>query len=347
MPTLDIWLNGDKLLSHNSEHHGFHKEAAVEMEAGKRYKLVYEYKNWHGDGDVKLLWAMPNPNMQKEAVDIAEKADAVILVLGLTQRLEGEEMPIKVDGFEGGDRTHLKLPKTQRELMKAVVAAGKPVILVLLNGSALAVNWADENVDAIITAGYPGQEGGNAVADVLLGDYNPAGRLPVTYYKSVDQLPAFENYDMQNRTYKYFTGEPLYPFGYGLSYTSFEYSNLEVPETAITGNAVKVSVNVKNSGNVDGEEVVQLYLKDEVASTPRPLHQLEGFQRIFLKAGESATVEFELQPRQFSIIGNEDIRVIESGDFSIFVGGSQPGVKNANAIFGKVKLTGENVYLKN
>jgi len=347
MPTLDIWLDGDKLLSHNSEHSGFHKEKAVKLEAGKRYKLVYEYKNWHGDGDAKLLWAKPNPNMQKEAVDMAAKADAVILVLGLSQRLEGEEMPIKVDGFEGGDRTHLKLPETQRELMKAVVDAGKPVILVLLNGSALAVNWAEENVDAIITAGYPGQEGGNAVADVLLGDYNPAGRLPVTYYKSVDQLPAFDNYDMQNRTYKYFKGEPLYPFGYGLSYTSFKYSNLEMPATVKTGEPVKVSVEVQNSGNMDGEEVVQLYLKDEVASTPRPLHQLEGFQRIFLKAGESATLEFELQPRQFSIIGSEDKRVIESGDFSIFVGGSQPGVKNANTISGKVKLTGENVYVKN
>ncbi len=347
MPTLDIWLDGDKILGHNSEHHAFHHEKALELEAGKRYKVVYEYKNWYGDGDARLLWAMPNDNMQQEAVEKAKQADAVVLVLGLSQRLEGEEMPIKVDGFEGGDRTHLKLPQTQRALMEAVAATGKPVVLVLLNGSALAVNWAEENLDAIVTAGYPGQEGGNAVADVLFGDYNPAGRLPVTYYKSVDQLPPFEAYDMQGRTYKYFEGEPLYPFGYGLSYTSFRYSNIEVPETAPNGEAVKVRVTVQNTGDYNGEEVVQLYLKDEIASTPRPLHQLEGFQRIFLEKGKSKTVEFELQPRQFSMIGADDKWVIESGDFTIFVGGGQPNDKSAQSVSATVKITGENSYFEN
>ncbi len=347
MPGLDIWLDGDKILSHNTEHHAFHHEKAVELEAGKRYKLIYEYRNWFGDGDVRLLWSMPNDNMQNQAVEIVEKADAVILVLGLSQRLEGEEMPIKVDGFEGGDRTHLKLPQTQRDLMKAVAAAGKPVVLVLMNGSALAVNWADENCDAILTAGYPGQEGGNAVADVLFGDYNPAGRLPVTYYKSVEQLPPFEEYDMKGRTYKYFEGEPLYPFGYGLSYTTFSYSDLEVPKTAKNGSTVKIRTSVKNTGSVSGEEVVQLYLKDEIASTPRPLYQLEGFQRIYLEAGESKTVEFELQPRQFSIIGSDEKRVIESGDFTIFVGGGQPHDKSSNTISASLELTGPNNFIEN
>lgn len=140
----------------------------------------------------------------KEAVETANKADAVVLVLGLNERLEGEEMKVEADGFEGGDRTSLNLPANQEELMKALVATGKPVILVLINGSALSINWANDNVPAILTAGYPGQQGGNAIADVLFGDYNPAGRLPVTYYKSVDQLPAFENYDMKGRTYRYF-----------------------------------------------------------------------------------------------------------------------------------------------
>ena len=345
MPTLDIWVNDSLLLHHNSPDHAFHHEQAVEMEAGKKYKVVYEYKNWFGDGDARLLWAMPNQHMQDEAVAAAKQADAVVLVLGLSQRLEGEEMPIKVDGFAGGDRTHLKLPKTQRELMKAVAATGKPVILVLLNGSALAVNWAEENLDAIITAGYPGQEGGNAVADVLFGDYNPAGRLPVTYYKSVEQLPPFDNYDMEGRTYKYFEGEPLYPFGYGLSYTRFEYSNLELPQTAAVGESVKVSVQVRNVGEADGEEVVQLYLKDLIASTPRPKHQLEGFQRIFLKAGESKTVTFELNPRQFSIIGKDDKRVIESGEFKIFVGGSQPGTVNSNAVAASIELSGNDLFV--
>ncbi|HDR51766.1 MAG TPA: glycoside hydrolase family 3 protein [Mariniphaga anaerophila] len=340
MPTLDIWLEGEKILQFNSEHHAAHHEKAVELEAGKKYKFVVEYKNWHGDGDVRFLWAMPNPDMLQEAVNVAKQADAVVLVLGLSQRLEGEEMPIEVDGFKGGDRTHLMLPKAQRELMAAIEKTGKPVVLVLLNGSALAVNWADQNIEAILTAGYPGQEGGHAVADVLFGDYNPAGRLPVTYYKSVDQLPPFEEYDMINRTYRYFNDQPLYPFGYGLSYTTFEYSNLQIPAEAITGETVKVKVNVTNTGKLAGDEVVQLYLKDEEASTPRPLIQLEGFERIHLQPGESKTVEFELQPRQFSLIGPDEIRIIEPGWFTVSVGGGQPGAKGAVSVSEKINLTG-------
>lgn len=345
MPTLEVWLEGEKILSHNTEHHAFHAEHAVDMEEGKKYKFVYEYKNWFGDGDARLLWSVPNPDMQKEAVDIASKADAVVLVLGLSQRLEGEEMAIKVDGFEGGDRTHLKLPKTQRQLMKAVEATGKPVVLVLLNGSALAVNWANENLDAVVTAGYPGQEGGRAIADVLFGDYNPAGRLPVTYYKSVEQLPPFDEYDMTNRTYKYFEGEPLYPFGFGLSYTTFEYSDLQVPESARTGEEVIVNVKVTNSGNKKGDEVVQLYLHDEEASTPRPIVQLEGFQRIHLKPGETKTVEFTLQPRQFSLIDNSGKRVIESGWFTLHAGGGQPVSKVDGTVSKRIQLTGNKIVV--
>lgn len=347
MPTLDIWLEDEKILSHNTEHHAFHHEKAINMEAGKKYKVVYEYKNWFGDGDAKLLWSMPNENMLSEAVQVAEKADAVVLVLGLSQRLEGEEMPIKVDGFEGGDRTHLMLPKEQRDLMRAVAETGKPIILVLLNGSALAVNWAEENIDAIISAGYPGQEGGNAVADVLFGDYNPAGRLPVTYYKSVDQLPAFEEYNMDGRTYKYFKGDALYPFGYGLSYTDFKYDELKVPENVEIGQKIKVSVNVKNIGKADGEEVIQLYLKDMIASTPRPIHQLEGIKRIFLKSGETMTVEFELQPRQFSMIGENETRVIEPGEFTIYVGGGQPNYKHSKSVSATIMLEGKEIKCEN
>lgn len=342
MPFLEIWLEGEKILSHNSEHHAFHHEKAVELEAGLKYKFVYEYKNSFGDGDAKLLWSVPNTNMQAEAVEIAKNADAVIVVLGLSQRLEGEEMPIKVDGFAGGDRTHLNLPKTQEELVQAIKATGKPTILVLLNGSALSVNWENENLDAIISAGYPGQEGGNAVADVLFGDYNPAGRLPVTYYKSVDQLPLFDNYDMEGRTYKYFKGEPLYPFGYGLSFTTFKYDDLKLDKKAKVGDNVTVKVKVTNTGKVAGDEVVQLYLKDEDASTPRPKVQLEGFKRIHLNAGESKVVEFELNPRQFSIIGANEKRVIEKGWFTISIGGGQPDVKISNAVSARIELTGQN-----
>ncbi len=341
MPTLTIWLEGEKILSHFSPDAAFHREKAVEMEAGKKYKFVYEYKNWHGDGDAKFLWTKPNPTMQQDAVEVAKKADAVVLVLGLSQRLEGEEMPIKVDGFEGGDRTHLKLPKTQRNLMQAIEATEKPVILVLLNGSALAINEANQKVDAILSAGYPGQEGGTAVADVLFGDYNPAGRLPVTYYKSVNQLPPFDEYDMAGRTYKYFEKEPLYPFGYGLSYTTFSYSDLKLAKKAKTGSDVTVKVNVTNTGKKDGDEVVQLYLKDEEASTPRPKLQLEGFERIHLKAGESKTVEFNLTARQFSMIGESNKRVIEPGWFTISVGGGQPGEKSAETVSARIRLKGK------
>ena len=216
-----------------------------------------------------------------------------------------------------------------------------------MNGSAVAINNEKENVDAIITAGYPGQEGGNAVADVLFGDYNPGGRLPVTYYKSVEQLPAFDNYDMQGRTYRYFEGEPLYPFGYGLSYTTFKYSGLQLAKKAAVGEKVKVSVNVQNTGKLAGDEVVQLYLKDEKASTPRPRHQLEGFKRIHLQPGESQTVEFEIAPRQFSIIGKDDKPVIESGWFTVWVGGGQPGIAGTNTVKGRVELTGKNLAINN
>ena len=345
MPFLEIWLEGEKILSHNSEHHAFHHEKAIELEAGMKYKFVYEYKNSFGDGDAKLLWSVPNTNMQAEAVEVAKKADAVIVVLGLSQRLEGEEMPIKVDGFAGGDRTHLNLPKTQEDLVEAIKTTGKPTILVLLNGSAIAVNWEEKNLDAIISAGYPGQEGGNAVADVLFGDYNPAGRLPVTYYKSVDQLPAFDNYDMKGRTYKYFEGEPLYPFGYGLSYTTFKYEDLKLDKKAKTGESVTVKVKVTNTGKRAGDEVVQLYLRDEEASTPRPIMQLEGFKRIHLNAGESKIIEFDITPRQFSIIGGNDKRVIESGWFTVSVGGGQPGKKNSNAVIGRIELKGKNLEM--
>ncbi|HSH19918.1 MAG TPA: glycoside hydrolase family 3 C-terminal domain-containing protein, partial [Draconibacterium sp.] len=346
MPTLDIWLEGEKIIHTNNEHHAFHQEKAVELEAGMKYKFVYEYKNWTGDGDAKLMWSMPNLNMLNEAVEAAQRADAVIVVLGLSQRLEGEEMPIKVDGFAGGDRTHLNLPQTQSELVKAIKATGKPTILVLLNGSAIAVNWENENLDAIISAGYPGQQGGNAVADVLFGDYNPAGRLPVTYYKSIEQLPAFENYDMQGRTYKYFGGEPLYPFGYGLSFTSFEYSDLKLAKKAKVGEPVLVKVKVTNTGKRAGDEVVQLYLTDEEASTPRPKVQLEGFKRISLDAGESKVVEFEITPRQFSMIGENDKRVIEPGWFTLSAGGGQPGKKNSNAVLGRIQLKGKNMEIE-
>jgi beta-glucosidase len=352
MPSFKIYLDGKELLAGDSEHHAFHGSKELKLETGKRYKLVFDYRNYHGDGDARLLWATPQPDMLAQAVEAAKKSDVVVLVLGLNQRLEGEEMPIQVDGFKGGDRTHLNLPKTQSDLMETLKATGKPIVLVLINGSALSINYAAENMDAILTAGYPGQQGGNAVADVIFGDYNPAGRLPVTYYKSVEQLPAFENYDMEGRTYRYFRQEPLYPFGFGLSYTNFKYSDLSIPAEAKVGDKINVSVKVTNTGDRDGEEVVQLYLTDEKASSPRPIRQLEGFKRVSLKKGESKTVAFTLEPRQLSMINNKDKQVVEPGWFTIALGGEQPGFSGATnaetteTVSGRVNIKGKILEIK-
>jgi beta-glucosidase len=349
----EISLEGKKIISERNEHEAFVKEYSVDLQAGKRYKIEVLYRNFAGNADIKLLWAKPRPEMLESAVKAAKESDAVILVLGLSQRLEGEEMPIKIDGFSGGDRTNLDLPAVQEKLLEAIISTGKPVIVVLANGGALSVNKAQQNAAAILLAGYGGQQGGNAVADVIFGDYNPAGRLPVTYYKSVDQIPAFENYDMKGKTYRFFTKDPLYPFGYGLSYTTFKYSNLSLPGKAVAGADVKVKITVTNCGKITGDEVVQLYLTDEKATTPRPIRQLEGFRRVSLKSGESKDVEFVLTPRQFSIINNKDKRVIEPGYFTVFVGGKQPGFKGyldpqfTQVMNGRIRLTGKEVSFDN
>ena len=273
--------------------------------------------------------------MIEDAVKAARESDASVLVLGLSSKLEGEEMKVDVPGFHGGDRTDLSLPQSQEALLKAVVATGKPVVVVLLSGSAIAVNWANDHAPAILQAWYPGGEGGTAIADVLFGDYNPAGRLPVTFYKSVDQLPPFTDYSMQGRTYRYFKGEPLYPFGYGLSYTRFAYSNLRV-NSVKAREPVKATVDVTNTGEREGDEVVQLYLTDVAASVPVPIRTLVGFERISLRPREKRSVTFTITPRQMSLIDNNDKRVIEPGEFLISVGGSQQGLRGRFLVSGKM-----------
>ncbi|MCJ7819594.1 MAG: glycoside hydrolase family 3 C-terminal domain-containing protein, partial [Bacteroidales bacterium] len=347
----ELWLNGELIMSFRGEHHGFHKEVPVEMKAGEKYRIELYYRNYSGDADMKLLWATPRENILSEAVTTASKADVIVLALGLSQRLEGEEMGIKIDGFEGGDRTSLSLPAVQEELMAAMLETGKPVVVVLMNGGPVSSLQAQEKAAAVLLAGYSGVEGGDALADVLFGDYNPAGRLPVTYYTSVDQLPPFEVYDMKERTYRYFTGTPLYPFGYGLSYTTFSYSDLNVREKAAAGDDITVSVTVANTGAVDGDEVVQLYLSDEKATTLRPLRQLEAFERINLKSGESRQVTFIVKAEQFSMINDKGSRIIEPGWFTVTVGGKQPGYAGAadpkftGIVSSRVRLTGREVSL--
>ena len=312
------------------KHHPKTDLKKISLEEGKRYAIEVNYKNYYGNAIAKMQWATPKKNQLTKAIQLTKESDLTVLVLGLNERLEGEEMSINVEGFSRGDRTSLQLPNSQVELMKAVVNTGKPVVLVLLNGSALAINWASENIPSILTAGYPGEEGGNAIADVLFGDYNPAGRLPVTYYKSVDQLPDFENYDMAGRTYRYFQGDALYPFGYGLSYTSFEYSNLQLSSSFKMNESIDVSVEVKNTGEMAGDEVVQLYIKDVKGSTPRPLVELKGFERIHLHKGEQKSVHFTIFPWQLAMINSNEELVIEPGNFIVYVGGRQPDSSKEN-----------------
>jgi beta-glucosidase len=331
---VDMWADGPQRTATKE----------VTLERGRSYDLRMEYYQNTREAVAKLVWSYPKlaERMIEEAVKATRESDASVLVLGISAGLEGEEMPVTVEGFRGGDRTDLSLPKPQDALLKAVVAIGKPVAVVLLSGSALAVNWANDNAPAILAAWYPGGEGGTAIADVLFGDYNPAGRLPVTFYKSVDQLPPFTDYNMQGRTYRYFKGEPLYPFGFGLSYTKFEYSNLRLESKSVkTGDPITVSVDVMNAGDREGDEVVQLYLTDVAASAPVPIRTLVGFDRISLRPPEKRTVTFTITPRQMSLIDDSGKRVIEPGEFSISIGGGQRGALSA-----RFNLTGRQMELE-
>ncbi len=283
----------------------------------------------------------------EEALQAAEDCDVAVLALGLSQQLEGEEGQHEGSPngtLSRGDRSELRLPGEQEALLQAVVETGTPVVLVLLNGSPLAVNWADGHCAAILEAWYPGQGGGRAVAEVLFGDYNPGGRLPVTFYQSVDQLPPFEDYAMAGRTYRYFDDAPLYPFGYGLSYTTFAYSDLALSHDRMDGPEVmRVSCMVRNMGERAGDEVVQLYLRDEAASLPVPRHSLAGFRRIRLAPGAEERVTFEIQPKQFAFVDDAGQWVIEPGTFTVFVGGGQPGM--AEGISASVEMVAEKILL--
>ena len=276
---------------------------------------------------ITLEWTPPSGLLQRQAISVAKNADLVVTMLGLSPELEGEEMPIKVKGFSGGDRTDVALPDAQVELLKVLVATGKPVVVILLNGSALSVRDAQEHANAILEAWYPGEFGGTAIADTLLGKNNPAGRLPITFYESMSDLPEFTNYSMAQRTYRYYQGRPLYNFGYGLSYTTFAYSRLSLSGTTIVaGEPQDVSVSVRNTGASAGDEVVQLYLVPPQDSNGglSPHLQLAGFQRVSLKPGEDKQVSFHLTPRELSEVTAQGDRTVQPGKYTISVGGAQP-----------------------
>jgi beta-glucosidase len=273
------------------------------------------------------------------AVAAARDADVVVAAIGITSRLEGEEMKVRYPGFLGGDRTDLKIPEPEEALLRAVAAAGKPLIVVLMNGSALAATWEKEHANAILESWYSGEEGGAAIAATLSGSNDPAGRLPVTFYKDVNQLPNFEDYSMTGRTYRYFAGEPLWPFGYGLSYTTFSYADLTRPKAPIDAGApLDAAVKVTNSGTVAGDEVVQLYLRfPDVPGAP--LRALRGFRRIHLAAGKSQVVRFQLTQRDLSMVTGSGDRIVAQGAYTVSVGGGQPG-SGAPSVSGTFQVKG-------
>jgi beta-glucosidase len=319
-----VWLDDNLVAEDWTIHYPASTQTKkVHLEKDHAYPVKIEYFQTVRSGEARFVWGMVGQEEQNVA-NAARNADLVIVVMGLSPRIEGEEMKVHAEGFAGGDRTSIELPAPQEQLLERVAAAGKPTLLVLLNGSALAVNWADENLPAIIEAWYPGEEGGTAVAQALAGDFSPAGRLPVTFYKSTGQLPAFEDYSMAKRTYRYFDGEALYPFGYGLSYTAFAYSQPRVDNASVPASGVAtVSVDVANTGAMAGDEIVQLYLTHPgVAGAP--LRALKGFRRVHLTQGQKTTVSFMLRDRDLSIVDEAGKHRIVPGKVDVWVGGGQP-----------------------
>ena len=312
----------------------------VHLEKGRKATISMTYGTQNSKPHAELIWNKAQAGVSPEAIAAAKSADAVIAVVGITSQLEGEEMPVSEPGFLGGDRTSIDLPQPEEDLVETVAATGKPLAVVLMNGSALAVTWISQHANAIVEAWYPGEEGGAAVAETLSGKNNPAGRLPVTFYKGGDQLPNFEDYGMANRTYRYFTGKPLYPFGYGLSYTTFSYSDLSIPTQAVAaGQPVGADVTVTNTGKLAGDEVVQLYLKfPDVKGAPRIA--LRGFERVHLDAGASQKVHFDLKPRDMGMVTEDGNPIIAQGEYTISIGGGQPDT-GAPVATGKFHVDGQ------
>ena len=336
--SFQIYLDG-KLVLNSSSHDRKPQPGTFQMHfsntSAHTFRLDYSHRSPLFGAGVTLDWKAPVEVLRQQAVQVARQADAVVAFVGLSPHLEGEEMPLHIPGFDGGDRTNLQLPDVQKELLQALAATGKPLVVVLLNGSALAVNWAQEHAAAILDAWYPGESGGTAIAETLAGTNNPAGRLPVTFYKSVSQLPPFTAYSMQNRTYRYFRGEPLYGFGYGLSYSKFAFSNLHLSTSTVeAGQAITVEADIKNTSPIAGDEVAELYI--EYAGKPdSPLRALKGFKRIHLTAGATGRVSFTLDPRQLSMVTESGERMVLPGSYTVFVGSSQPvnGAKGVSAQF--------------
>jgi beta-glucosidase len=287
------------------------------------FRFEYSHSADRFGGGVTLKWQAPAQAQLDEAVARAQESDVVVAFVGLSPQLEGEEMPIKLPGFSGGDRTSLDLPASQEKLLEALAAVGKPLIVVLQSGSAVALNWANEHAAAVLEAWYPGVEGGTAIARTLAGENNPAGRLPVTFYANLDGLPAFTDYSLKNRTYRYFSGKPLWGFGYGLSYTKFKYGPVKLSsETLKAGEPLAATVTVTNAGSLAGDEVVEAYVKTPLPDGP--IHSLAGFERIHIEPGVTKAIQLDIDPRSLSVVDNQGNRAILPGKYTLTLGGAQP-----------------------
>ncbi|MCP5412367.1 MAG: glycoside hydrolase family 3 C-terminal domain-containing protein [Alphaproteobacteria bacterium] len=324
-----LWIDGKLVVDAGENQRGpLTKEVALEK--GHAYAIRIAQSPARGPF-LRLVWTRLIDDPTDRAVAAAKNADLVVAVAGITSALEGEEMTVNVPGFKGGDRTSLDMPAQEEDLLKAVKATGKPLAVVLMNGSALAVNWAAKNADAIIDAWYPGEEGGTAIGQTLSGANNPSGHLPVTFYTGVDQLPPFDDYAMKGRTYRYFTGKPLYPFGYGLSYTQFAYSKPSLSAATLkAGQGLNVDVTVKNVGKLAGDAVPQLYLGfPDIPGTP--IRALRGFSRVSLAPGAQKTVHFHLSSRDLMSVTMAGDPHVAGGAYRLSVGEGQPDTGAAAA----------------
>lgn len=331
-----LYLDDELIVEFDGPHDHHVTTRDVELEAGRFYQVRLDYSSLGVDSRAQLLWAWPNVDYRAEALAAAAKAELIVAVMGLSPLLEREELAVDVEGFLDGDRTAIGLPAPQEELLKQLHALGKPVVLVLLNGSSLAAGWAAKNIPAIVEAWYPGESGGDAIADVLFGDYNPAGRLPITFYESIDDLPPFEDYRMDGRTYRFFYGSPLFPFGHGLSYTSFRYDNLSIDRSAAeAGESVNISADVTNTGVRVGDDVVQLYIR-QASAGDRLIKELKGFKRISLTPGECKRVTFTLSVNQLAGYDDELLAAVRPGQVEVMVGNSSANLP----LRGSFEITG-------
>ena len=323
-----VFLDGKQVTQEQAQKHSHRVEPFVlDLSDGHAHDLRIEYTHHTPlfDAGISFDWKPPVEAELAEAVKVAKQADVVVAFVGLSPNLEGEEMPVHVDGFDGGDRTEIELPAVQKEMLESVAATGKPVVVVLMNGSALAVKWAKENAAAVLEAWYPGEEGGAAIANTLAGDNNPAGRLPITFYTGTKELPPFDDYSMADRTYRYFKGTTLWGFGYGLSYSKFKWSDVKLSSEKLTaGEPLTLDAEVENTGSAKGDAVSEIYLKAPESATA-PIHSLVGFVRTSLDGHARQHVHVVIDPRNLSTVVADGKRSIEAGEYTLFVGGAQPG----------------------